>query len=261
MGLFSDIQDAARREARQAREQEEQAALQQDTQPQPIPTPVSEHLEAQPEQMPPPPVPTPEPLNETAQQAQTVPEQEVPTPTPEPEVPVIEAVSEPEPQKQPAPAAKRMSDAEVVAASTKRIQTEIENITRKNMKECVAEHLAGLCAKDPLFAHKVVQPGKTLVDCFSYINQKAQKFAEQERKDNGITESGIYGCAIPTGLVYQWAEEYFTNPVEKKAERKAPTKAATPAKTNRTPAKPEEPAQPKVPPTPAGTHYEQMTLM
>ena len=258
MGLFSDIQEAARREARQAREQEEQAALQQDTQPQPIPTPVSEHLEAQPEQTLPPPVSNPEPQKETAQQEQAVPpaapEPEVPTPTPELE-----------PLKQPTPAVKQMSDSEAVAASTKRIQTEIENITRKNMKEYVAEHLAELCAKDPSFAHKVIQPGKTMVDCFSYINQKAQKFAEQERKDNGITESGIYGCAIPTDLVFGWAVDYFKAPVEKKPERKAPTKAATPAKTNHTPAKPadkpEEPAQPKAPPTPASECYEQMRLM
>lgn len=238
MGLFADIQDTARREARQAREQKAQAALQQEAQPQTDPEPV--------------PVPEPEPQEETAPQEQAA---------LEPEPPAPEAVSEPEPQEQPTPAAKRMSDAEAVAASTKRIQTEIERITRKNMKDCVAEHLAELCTKNPLFAHKVIQPGKTLVDCFSYINQKAQKFAEQERKDNGITESGVYGCAIPTDLVYQWAEEYFTNPVDKKPERKAPTKAATPAKTNRTPAKPAEASQPKVPPTPAGNHYEQMTLM
>ena len=238
MGLFADIQDTARREARQAREQEEQATLQQEAQPQTDPKPV--------------PVREPEPQKETAPQEQAV---------PEPEPPAPEAVSEPETSKQPTPAVKQMNDAEAVEASTKRIQAEIENITRKNMKECVAEHLAGLCAKDPLFAHKVVQPGKTLVNCFSYINQKAQKFAEQERKDNNITETGIYGCAIPTDLVYQWAEDYFNAPIEKKPERKAPTKAATPTKTNRTPAKPAEAAKPKVPPTPAGNHYEQMTLM
>lgn len=248
MGLFSDIQDTARREARQAREQAEQTAMQQDTQPQPAeetqPVPATKQQKAPPQMPPPPvsvPVSKPEPQNETAQQKQTA--------------------LEPEAPEQPAPPAKRMSDAEAVEASTKRIQTEIERITRKNMKDCVAEHLAELCAKDPAFAHKVVQPGKTLVDCFSYINQQAQKFAEQERKDNGITESGIYGCAIPTDLVYQWAVDYFKAPIDKKLERKAPTKAATAPKTNRTPAKPAEEAQPKVPPTPAGNHYEQMTLM
>ena len=249
MGLFSEIQYDVQCESRQARNQAEQSTKTQETQPQTAPEPAPE-ISVQPQQMAPPPFPESEPQEETTQSKQatsTIAEAEATTPVP--------PVSEPEP----APAVKQMSDAEAVAASTKRIQTEIENITRKSMKECVAEHLAGLCAKDPLFAHKVIQPGKALVDCFNYINEKARKFAEQERKDNGITEQGVYGCAIPTDLVYQWAEDYFTTPVEKKPERKAPTKAATPTKTNRTPAKSTESA--KVPPTPAGAAFEQMTLI
>lgn len=259
MGLFSDIQDAARREARQARLQagqarpvEKAAALRQDTQPQEHQPsakedPARETLTMQAGSEPVPPVPAPEP--------------ELPTPAPEPE-----ATTQPEPEapKQAAPEqppVTPMSDGEAVAASTKRIQAEIERITRKNMKDCVAEHLQERCAKDPVFARAVIQPKKSMVNCFRYINKKAEAYAKQEREDNGITENGVYGCDVPDDLVYQWAVDYFNDPdADKEPAKKAPQKTAatTTSKTKRTPA---TPAQPKVPPTPVGGAFEQMSLM
>ena len=38
-------------------------------------------------------------------------------------------------------------------------------------------------------------------------------------KDNGFKpENGIYGCDVPDGLCYQWAEEYFNDPNAKEDE-------------------------------------------
>ena len=38
-----------------------------------------------------------------------------------------------------------MSDEEVIAASTQRVSTDVEKLTRRNMKECVSEHIQMLC--------------------------------------------------------------------------------------------------------------------
>ena len=45
-----------------------------------------------------------------------------------------------------------MSDEAAIEASVKRIRTETERLTRRNMKECVAEHIQELCRKDTEFA-------------------------------------------------------------------------------------------------------------
>ncbi len=245
MGLFSDIQDEARREARQARMQAEQpeiiessATLQQNTQPSQLQEPLSE--QARSEHTPSTPVPV-------ADESTPVPEQE-------PEEP---KQAEPAP-----PAAVPMNDSEAVAASTKRIKAEIERITRRNMKDCVAAYLADLCAKDPAFARQVIQPKKNMVNCFRYITKKAETYAKQEREDNGVKEAGVYGCDVPDDLVYQWAVDYFNDPdADKEPVKKTPVQkptAAAVSKKNRTPA---TPAQTKVPPTPVGAAFEQMSLL
>ncbi len=104
-----------------------------------------------------------------------------------------------------------MSDDEAVAASTRRISTDVERITRRNMKECVAEHIQDVCRKDPAFARLTMHPRKSMAHCFQYINRKAKEFIlQQEMKDNDVkAENGIYGCDVPDGMVYQWAEDYF----------------------------------------------------
>lgn len=103
-----------------------------------------------------------------------------------------------------------MSDSDIIAASTKRISTDVERITRRNMKECVAEHVQGLCRKDPAFARLTMHPHKSMSHCFLYINRKAKEFILQEMEENGIPkDSNGYGSDVPDGMVYQWAEDYF----------------------------------------------------
>lgn len=121
-----------------------------------------------------------------------------------------------------------MDDAGAVAASTRRIRQEIERITRRNMKDCVAEYLLDRCAHDPAFSRSVMEPKKSLAKCFAYINRKAQDYAKQEREEQNITGTDIYGCDVPDDLVYQWAVDYFTDPAADEEPRKMPA-ARTPA--------------------------------
>ncbi len=108
---------------------------------------------------------------------------------------------------------------DVAAASVQRIREEIERITRRNMKDCVAAHLAQLCAGDPALARNVLSPQKSLAKCFRYISRKAREYAEQERSDGNVTDAGVYGCDIPDDIVYQWAVDYFNDPNADKEPR------------------------------------------
>lgn len=151
-----------------------------------------------------------------------------------------------------------MRDGEAVAASVRRIKTDTERITRRNMKDAVAAFLTEHCSKDPALARTVIQPQKTMTKCFSYINRKAREYAEQERRDNNITENGIYGCDVPDDLCYQWAIDYFTDPnADKEPEKKATQKAA-PAGTAKAKTRT---AQKKKDPAPRTEDCEQITLM
>ena len=106
-----------------------------------------------------------------------------------------------------------MSDDEVMAASMKRVSTDTEKLTRRSMKECVAEYIQTMCIEDPAFARKVMHPCKSMIHCIWYINRKAKEFIEQEMKDNDIKpENGIYGSDIPDDLCYQWGVDYFNDP-------------------------------------------------
>lgn len=108
-----------------------------------------------------------------------------------------------------------MSDDEVMMASTKRIGDDTEKLTRRNMKECVAEYIQTLCLDDPAFARLTMHPHKTMIHCFQYINRKAWDYIQDELKASGIQPgqgSQGYGCDIPDDLCYQWAEDYFRDP-------------------------------------------------
>lgn len=110
---------------------------------------------------------------------------------------------------------KAMSDDEIMEASVKRVSSDTERLTRRNMKECVSEYIQTLCFSDPAFARLTMQPHKTMIHCFYYINRKAMEFVQQEMKDNGIKPEGpygAYGSDVPDDICYQWAEEYFRNP-------------------------------------------------
>lgn len=105
-----------------------------------------------------------------------------------------------------------MSDDDVTAAAIKRIGTDVERITKRNMKECVAKHIQELARKDVVFARKTMHPRKSMINCFKYINHRAKEFIEQEMKDNDIKpENGVYGSDVPDGLCYKWAEDYFND--------------------------------------------------
>ena len=103
-----------------------------------------------------------------------------------------------------------MNDEDVITASIKRIGTDTERLTRRNMKECVSEHIQELCRKDTAFARKTMHPRKSMVKCFRYINRMARDYVKQEMADNDIKpDGGCYGTDVPDGTVYQWAAEYF----------------------------------------------------
>lgn len=106
-----------------------------------------------------------------------------------------------------------MSDDEVMVASMKQVSADTERLTRRNMKDCVSEHIQTLCLEDPAFARRVMHPSKSMIHCIWYINRKAREFVEQEMKDNDIKpENGVYGSDVPDDLCYQWAVDYFNDP-------------------------------------------------
>lgn len=105
-----------------------------------------------------------------------------------------------------------MSDADIMEASIGRVSADTERLTRRNMKEAVAEHIQKKCREDATFARRVMHPAKTMMNCFQFINRRAKAYAEQEMKDNGIARTGVYGLDVPDGLCYQWAEDYFNDP-------------------------------------------------
>ena len=108
-----------------------------------------------------------------------------------------------------------MSDDEVLAASMQRVSADTEKLTRRNMKECVAEYIQTMCIEDPAFARKTMHPRKTMIRCFQYISRKAWEYIQDELKANGIRpgpgQQG-YGSDIPDDLCFQWAVDYFNDP-------------------------------------------------
>lgn len=157
-----------------------------------------------------------------------------------------------------------MNDEDVIAASTARISTEVERLTRRNMKECVAAHIQELCRKDTEFARKTMHPRKSMIRCFKYINRMAKEYIKQEMADNDIKpDGGCYGTDVPDGIIYQFAEDYFNStdvPEDQEKEEKFVPKpytgtSAKPAKkAKKTEKKPKEPQN-----KPSG-NYEQMSL-
>jgi hypothetical protein len=103
----------------------------------------------------------------------------------------------------------KMNRNELLKASVEHVAADTERLTRRNMKEAVAEHVQAKCREDASFAMLVMAPEKSMIRCFRYISRQAQKYAEQEMKDNGIERTGVYGLDVPDGLCFQWAEDYF----------------------------------------------------
>lgn len=116
-----------------------------------------------------------------------------------------------------------MSDDDVVAASMQRVSKDTEKLTRRNMKECVSEYIQTLCLSDPAFARLTMNPSKSMLHCFQYINRKAWDYIQDELKANGTQldrNNPAYGCDVPDDLCYQWAEDYFRDPDAKEDQEK-----------------------------------------
>ena len=116
-----------------------------------------------------------------------------------------------------------MSDDEVVNASMQRVNADTEKLTRRNMKECVAEFIQTKCLEDIAFARLTMHPRKSMIHCFQYISRKAWDYIQDELKASGIQPgpgSQGYGCDVPDDLCYQWAEDYFRDPDAKEDHEK-----------------------------------------
>ena len=163
----------------------------------------------------------------------------------------------------------KMNSAELLAASVERVAADTEKLTRRNMKEAVAEHIQAKCREDAAFAMLVMDPMKSMIHCFQYINRKAQEYAEQEMKGKGIQRIGVYGLDVPDGLCYQWAEDYFRDEnaeEDHKNDEKFVPKPYVPASANRKKTKgkadkkPAPAAKPN-PEKPKDSSMEQISLM
>ena len=155
-----------------------------------------------------------------------------------------------------------MSDEEALEASLKRISTETERLTRRNMKECVAAHIQELCRKDTEFARKTMHPRKSMVNCFKYITRMAKEYVKQEMEDMGIQQDGGgYGCDVPDGLCYQWGEDYFNAADAQEDKEKEETFIPKPytGTTTKTAAKKSNKAEKKQQDKPSNG-YEQISL-
>lgn len=108
-----------------------------------------------------------------------------------------------------------MSEQDLLKASMKRVCADTEKLTRRNMKDCVSEHIQTKCLEDLEFARMVMHPRKSMLHCFQHISHKAWDYVQDELKADGIQpgpDRQGYGADIPDGLCYQWAEEYFRDP-------------------------------------------------
>lgn len=137
-----------------------------------------------------------------------------------------------------------MDSAELLAASVERVAADTERLTRRNMKVAVAEHIQTRCREDASFARLVMDPAKSMVRCFQYINRQAQKYAEQEMKDNGVERTGVYGLDVPDGLCFQWAVDYFNDPDAQEDHEGEEKFVPRPYVGKSKPAKPKEPKKP-----------------
>jgi hypothetical protein len=121
-------------------------------------------------------------------------------------------------------ATRSMSNDAVADASVKKLGLDAERLTRRNMKMCVTEHIQTLCLDNPEFARKAMHPRKSMMNCFKYINRKAQEYLKQEMEDNDEKPGGYaIGGDVPDDLCYMWAEEYFNDPdaeVDKEKDEK-----------------------------------------
>ena len=114
-----------------------------------------------------------------------------------------------------------LTDDAAMQEAMSRVSKGFEQLTRRNMKDCVSEYVQTMCVSDPVFSRKVMNPVKSMPNCVKYINNKAREFVKKEMEDNDVKpdQNGIYGSDVPDDLVYQWAVDYFNDPNAKEDER------------------------------------------
>lgn len=66
-----------------------------------------------------------------------------------------------------------MGPTELLKAAAKRVSADTEKLTRRNMKESVAEFIQTKCIDDLGFARLTMHPRKSMIHCFQYISRKA----------------------------------------------------------------------------------------
>ena len=116
-----------------------------------------------------------------------------------------------------------MTEEEMLEEALKRTSSDTEKLVRRNMKECVTEHIQMKCYEDPAFLRLTLQPRKTMIRCFQYINRKAFEYIQDEMKANGFQpsrENPVYAADVPDSLCYQWAEDYFNDPTVQEDQEK-----------------------------------------
>lgn len=167
---------------------------------------------------------------------------------------------------------KAMNEQQLIEAATQKAGADTEKLTRRNMKECVCEHIQMLCYEDAAFAIMTLTPPKNMIRCFQYINRKAYEYVQDEMKANGQRPgpgNPVYGCDVPDDLCYQWAEEYFRTPdvkedreEEEKFEPKTYPGASASKTKSKTPAKkkPAEKPAPKSATVPAEKKPEEPSM-
>ena len=79
-----------------------------------------------------------------------------------------------------------MGPAELLKAAAKRVSADTEKLTRRNMKESVAEFIQTKCIDDLGFARLTMHPRKSMIHCFQYISRKAWDYVQDELKANGF---------------------------------------------------------------------------
>ena len=88
-----------------------------------------------------------------------------------------------------------MGPAELLKAAAKRVSADTEKLTRRNMKESVAEFIQTKCIDDLGFARLTMHPRKSMIHCFQYISRKAWGLcagrAEGKRRSAGTRSAGI----------------------------------------------------------------------
>ena len=116
-----------------------------------------------------------------------------------------------------------MTEEEMLEEAVKRTSRDTERLLGRNLKECVTEHIQMKCYEDPAFLRLTLQPRKTMIRCFQYINRKAFEHIQDEMKANGFQpsrENPVYAADVPDSLCYQWAEDYFNDPTVQEDQEK-----------------------------------------